>query len=501
MIRRCVPLHYKEFGMSNDNKNTLFKTLHKVLKIITFPIYIVFYALKKLIQKSRISLRLSFSLVHLKIVIRILGLISVLMLFAYGTHKLYFIYDNYKQITEHINTDIKIEHEVLKNILGDKHHAAVYDENKKFLFSTSFISTNGAGRQGYSPTIYEYKKFFSFDVIDNKYFFILDKEATVDNKIFFLNIYSDITAEIVDIFKLLKIILLVDAIGIIYAIVLSFASGRNIFLPISEMTEAAKTISEKNMNVRLNVSSSKSELKDLARTFNEMMDRIEDGYNRQKQFVSDASHELRTPIAVLQGYVDMLNRWGKNDKEVLQESIDAIKNEAENMKDLVEKLLFLARNDRGTLILQKEDFNLTSLLEETIRETTIIDKKHKLNFNIQRNVNIYADRNSIKQAIRIFLDNAMKYTPKDGIIEINLSAEKKDVIIEILDTGIGMTEEEMQHMFDRFYRSDKSRKREKGGHGLGLSIAKIIILSHGGKINVKSKPSVGTNIRLILPKR
>ena len=195
----------------------------------------------------------------------------------------------------------------------------------------------------------------------------------------------------------------------------------------------------------------------------------------------------------------MLNRWGKNDKEVLQESIDAIKNESENMKDLVEQLLFLARNDRGTLILEKEKFSLTALLEETIKDTVIIDKKHKLSSNIPKGINIYADRNRIKQAIRIFLDNAMKYTPENKAININLAVEKKYAVIEIIDTGIGMTEEEMRHIFDRFYRSDKSRKREKGGHGLGLSIAKIIILSHGGKINVRSKPSVGTNIRIIMP--
>jgi len=423
---------------------------------------------------------------HLKIVLRTLILTGLLISLAYGTYRIYFVYENYKTITEYIIANGKIEYETLKEISGDKNNVVVYDENKNFLFSTGSIS-------------YEHKRIFHFAMIDNKHFVILDTKFTINDQVFFLNIYSDITTEIKDILDILKIILLVNAVGIIYALILSFISGRNVFSPISEMTEAAKSISEKNMNVRLNVSGSKSELKDLARTFNEMMDRIEDGYNRQKQFVSDASHELRTPIAVLQGYVDMLNRWGKNDKEVLQESIDAIKNESENMKDLVEKLLFLARNDRGTLILQKEKFSLTSLLEETIKETVIIDKKHKLSFSIGRGINIYADRNRIKQAIRIFLDNAMKYTPENGTINVNLIVEKKYAVIEIIDSGVGMSEEEMKHIFDRFFRSDKSRKRDNGGHGLGLSIAKIIILSHSGKINVKSKPSIGTKMRIILP--
>jgi len=487
--------------MNHGNKNVFIRVLQQIFRIITFPLYIAFYGIKKLVLRSKISLRLSLSFLHLKIVVKTLILTSILMFLAYGAYSFYFIFDNYQAVAQQINISKKLEAEALKNVLGTKNHAAIFDENKKLLFSTQPIPNNNQENTEYGPVgyKYKYKSFLSFDIVNDKYFIILDMKASINDKIFYVNIYSDITSEIADIYKISIILLSVNIIGFLYAFVLSFSSGKNILLPISEMTETVRSISEKNMNVRLNVSSSKKELKDLARTFNEMMDRIEDGYNRQKQFVSDASHELRTPIAVIQGYVDMLNRWGKDDKEVLQEAIDAIKNETENMKDLVEKLLFLARNDKGTLILQKEKFNLTSLLEETIKETTIIDKNHKLFFNIQEEVNIYADRNRIKQAIRIFLDNAIKYTPEEGTININLYVEKKDAVIEVTDTGIGMTEEEMKHIFDRFYRSDKSRKKYKGGHGLGLSIAKIIILSHGGKIKVRSKPSKGTSVQIILP--
>lgn len=485
--------------MNHSNKNALLRVLQQIFRIITFPFYIVFYAIKKLVLRSRISLRLSLSFLHFKIVIKTLVLIGVLTFFTYGAYKFYFIYDNYKTVAQQIETSQKVEPEALENILGTKNHAIVFDVDKKFLFSIPSIPANNRENTKYDPAYYDYKKFLSFDKINDKYYIVLDMKAFINNKIFYVNIYSDITSEIIDIYKLIKIFLLVNFIGILYAFVLSFSSGENILLPIREMTEAVRSISEKNMNIRLNVSSSKKELKDLARTFNEMMDRIEDGYNRQRQFVSDASHELRTPIAVIQGYVDMLNRWGKDDKEVLQEAIGAIKNETENMKDLVEKLLFLARNDKGTLILQKEKFNLSSLLEETIKETTIIDKNHKLFFNIRKDINIYADRNRIKQAIRIFLDNATKYTPEGGIININLYTERNNAVIEVADTGIGMTEEEMKHIFDRFYRSDKSRKKYKGGHGLGLSIAKIIILSHRGKIKVRSKPTEGTIVQVILP--
>ncbi len=482
--------------MSDYRRNLFSKILSGIVKIITFPIYAIFYAVRKLLEKSRFSIRVSLSLMHLKIVFKTLLLTSILISSIYGIYRMYFVFEYYNLVIENIISSQKIEYKMLKGITGDKHYIVVYDKDKEFLFSTdSTDSTNSTGLF----EEYKHKDIINFTTADNRNFIILDRKISLYGTDYFINIYTDLTDEIKDILYLLKIILLVNTGGIIFAFILSIIIGRNVFLPIKEMTEAAKSISDQNMNVRLNVTGSKNELKDLAKTFNEMMDRIEDGYNRQKQFVSDASHELRTPIAVLQGYIDMLDRWGKNDKEILQESIDAIKNESENMKDLLEKLLFIARNDRGTLALQKEKFSLTGLVEEIVKETEIIDKSHELNCNIENRIYIYADRNTIKQALRIFLDNAIKYTPKSGRITINLTTEKKYASIEIIDTGIGMSEEEMKHAFDRFYRSDKSRKREKGGHGLGLSIAKIIILSHRGKINVKSKPSEGTKVKVLLP--
>ena len=274
--------------------------------------------------------------------------------------------------------------------------------------------------------------------------------------------------------------------------------GRGLFQPIKEMTQTVKDISAKNLNLRLNVSGAKDELKELALTFNEMMNRIEDNYNRQKQFVSDASHELRTPIAVIQGYTNMLDRWGKNDKEVLQESIDAIKNESENMKELIDKLLFLARHDKDTFVLQKEDFSLSEILHEIARETQIIDSSHKISFHIKQEARLFADKNCIKQAIRIFLDNAMKFTPPGGEITVTLSNEGEFKAISIKDTGIGMSKEELKHIFDRFYQSEQSRTKEKGGHGLGLAIAKIIILGHQGKIRVRSKVNGGSEFTILL---
>ena len=313
-----------------------------------------------------------------------------------------------------------------------------------------------------------------------------------------LVIYSDITSEIAEVIDISKIILIVFAIVLFFSMISVILSGRGIFQPIREMTQTVKDVSEKNLNLRLNVSGSKNELKELALTFNEMMNRIEDNYNRQKQFVSDASHELRTPIAVIQGYVVMLDRWGKNDAEILKESIAAIKNEAENMNELIDKLLFIARHDNSTFLFEKEEFSLTEMLLEIVKETQIIDTTHKISSNISQEVSLYADKNRMKQAIRILIDNAIKYTPEDGEITVSLGKESNYTAISIKDTGIGMTKEELKHIFDRFYRSDQSRTKEKGGHGLGLAIAKIIIAGHNGKIKVKSKVGEGSEFIILL---
>ena len=138
------------------------------------------------------------------------------------------------------------------------------------------------------------------------------------------------------------------------------------------------------------------------------------------------------------------------------------------------------------------------MLLEIAKETQIIDGTHKMNFDINKEVSLYADKNRIKQAVRIFIDNAIKYTPADGEITISLGVENNCNAISIKDTGIGMTKEELRHIFDRFYRSDQSRTKVKGGHGLGLAIAKIIILGHNGQIKVKSKVGEGTEFILLL---
>ncbi|MFZ5596002.1 MAG: sensor histidine kinase [Bacillota bacterium] len=290
-----------------------------------------------------------------------------------------------------------------------------------------------------------------------------------------------------------------NVFGIISIIFFGSRAGRKLLAPIKVMTKTVKEISINALDKRLDVSGSKDELKDLAKTFNEMLNRIQKSVEQQNQFVSDASHELRTPIAVVQGYADLLDRWGKDDPRVLGESIEAIKSEGESMRSLVEKLLFLARGDRNAQRVEKTDFALSEVVNEILKETRLIDKSHSILNDKNEEIVIHADQKLIKEAIRIFMDNSIKFTPAGGTIKLNSYLKNKRAVISIEDSGIGISREALPHIFNRFYRADESRTKASGGTGLGLSIAKWIIDSHGGKIDVWSEINAGTVVRVELP--
>lgn len=244
-----------------------------------------------------------------------------------------------------------------------------------------------------------------------------------------------------------------------------------------------------------------ADLKGLEDAINSLLLRARESSEQQIRFVSDASHELRTPIAVIKGYTDMLGRWGKDDETILDESISAIKTETEHMNRLVEQLLFLARGDSGRTKLKIEQFSLSDVVREVCEESIMIDSAHKWTVSAENEVIAYGDVALLKQAIRILSDNAKKYTPEGGTIILRARYDNAVPTAVVQDSGIGISESDMTHVFDRFYRSDPARVREKGGTGLGLSIAKWIVDRHGGYFEVLSSENMGTRITIRLPER
>ena len=295
-------------------------------------------------------------------------------------------------------------------------------------------------------------------------------------------------------------ILLADLIRTLYFVRHNQRLNRRVLAPIRDITSIAATLSENNLSNRINIAGTQNELKDLANVINRMLDRIELSYNSQKQFVSDASHELRTPISVIRGYTDMLRRWGKDDPAVLEEAISAISQETEGMKELVESLLFLARHDKKTLMMEISSFDPAELTAEVQKEEAMVHTEHTFTVSRADAMQISADRGMVKQVLRILCDNAVKYSPAGS--EVTLSCQQDPggkCVLSVADRGQGISREDLPKIFDRFYRSDKARKSDNGGHGLGLSIARIIVVAHDGKISVRSKPGEGTVFSVALP--
>ena len=259
-------------------------------------------------------------------------------------------------------------------------------------------------------------------------------------------------------------------------------------------------INAKHLDSCIDLPATQKELRSLAQAINAMLDRINKAYSAQMRFVSDASHELRTPIAVIQGYAALLDRWGKDDPEALQESIQAIRSEAKSMENLVEQLLFLARGDNDTQPVKRTHFDLTALAGEVLREEEMI---HEDRLFLPRwgeePVPIYADQRLIKQVMRILMDNSVKYSAPDSRIYLRVMELEGHARVTVQDEGMGISPEGIPHIFDRFYRTDQSRDRKTGGTGLGLAIAKWIIDRHGGWFEVVSREGVGTRISFLLP--
>ncbi len=330
---------------------------------------------------------------------------------------------------------------------------------------------------------------------------LLNKKVMIGNREIYVQLGLDMKTTSDFLGVMYQSLLGINIIGILISILSGIYLTKRILRPIEAISRTARNISINDLSQRIDTSGPNDELKELARTINSMVDRLERSVEKQKQFISDASHELRTPIAVIQGYTRMLERWGKKDPAILDESIDAIGIEAENMRRLFEQLLALAQADSGQKPPEYELFSLKPLLEDTIRDFQLIAPGHHIDILNTPENELYADRTAIQQLLRILLDNCVKYTPEDGAITVNVHEANGQTLIDICDTGVGIAAEDIPHIFDRFYRSEKSRSKKMGGTGLGLSIAKWITEIHGGVITVSSELGVGTTVRIALPTR
>ena len=295
------------------------------------------------------------------------------------------------------------------------------------------------------------------------------------------------------------------ALMIAVPLTLLAAGGGGVFLarralkPVDEMTRKARSIEERDLSQRLEVRT-RDELGRLAATLNAMIARLEKAFGRQRQFTSDASHELRAPLAVIEAE-STLTLQRKRAASEYRQSLETIAQEAARMSLIIDQLLSLARADSEKEPLSFEELNLGELLKESSSDLEVLCRHKGLDLQLAQvdDSVVKGDRLRLRVLFLNLLDNAIRYTPGGGTVSVSLRREGQMAVVSISDTGPGIPAADLPHIFERFYRVDKARSRTEGGSGLGLSIAQYIAEVHGGRIEAESEPGKGSTFRVWLP--
>lgn len=278
-----------------------------------------------------------------------------------------------------------------------------------------------------------------------------------------------------------------------------FLAGRAL-RPVEAITQAAERIAGGDLTQRLSVSTAQDEIGRLAGTFNAMIGRLEASFQQVRQFTSDASHELRTPLTVLKGETELALRRPRSADDyrlVLESSLE----EVDRMSRIVDELLFLSRADLGEIKMESRPVRLDHLFDDLKRQAEVLGHEQAVHIvtGPSEPVTIAGDDMRLRELLLNLLDNAIKYSPRGGRVEMNLVKQNGAARLSISDHGIGMSREEQAHIFDRFYRTDAARAHTKKGTGLGLAICKWIVDAHHGTIDVQSEPGKGSVFTVILP--
>lgn len=313
-----------------------------------------------------------------------------------------------------------------------------------------------------------------------------------------------IAVRLTDLEKLLKLIaqilVLTALLGMFIGSLLIYRLTRSNLRPLFAITDATERIkNSSDLKQQIPVPKGPRELVNLSETLNNMLSQLEEQFEREKSFTANASHELRTPLTALRGHLKILKRWGKNDPKVLNESIEAMDQEGERMQRLIIQLLAMARSDGRVRSRNEKPFDLSEVVKSAIPSEALHHKKIGLNTDLLTPALVKGDAEQLREVIIILLDNAIKYTESGGNIEIRIREQAGTVRLDVCDTGIGIPNEDLSRIFERFYRVDKARSENTGGTGLGLALARQLVERQGGKITVKSELGKGSVFTVYLP--
>jgi heavy metal sensor kinase len=280
--------------------------------------------------------------------------------------------------------------------------------------------------------------------------------------------------------------------------------SRRALEPVDQITRTAGEIGAHNLSERLPIRKAGDELDRLSTTLNLMFARLEAAFHQITQFTADASHELRTPVAIIRTTAELARNKPRSPEEY-KKALDGILTESERTSRLIEDLLLLARADAGADNMAQEPTSLAECLRDAVAEVRVL-AEHKgvgLEAAEPAECTVKGDQQAIRRLLLILLDNAIKYTPAGGKVAVHLnlenSAQRPAAVVEVRDTGVGISADDLQHIFERFYRAAKDRSRNTGGAGLGLSIARWIAEKHGGEVWAESSPETGSVFRVRLP--
>ena len=335
--------------------------------------------------------------------------------------------------------------------------------------------------------------------IENNKYFVFKVSREIKNYKFNIYTLKNITQEN-QIYKRLEyLVILFTIIGVVITIIVSKVMSRRILKPINNVIKTAKSISTDDLSKRIEIPKEEDELQNLTLIINEMLDRLETSFENQTKFVSDASHELRTPLAIIKGYAEIIRNRGTADIDIFVESIDSIISETDNMRNLIQKLLFLAKGEITKINTKFIDIDANEMVQQIHSDTVVSTKSHNFHLEMGENYKIKGDETLLQQAIRALIENATKYSEPHTNIYIKSVIKDGFGRISIRDEGVGISDEDAKRIFDRFYRVDLSRTKATGGTGLGLAIVKRIVEIHNGKIEIDSKINEGTEISIVLP--
>jgi heavy metal sensor kinase len=295
------------------------------------------------------------------------------------------------------------------------------------------------------------------------------------------------------------IILLTLPIAVAISLAIGYVIAGRVLAPITTITRKAEEISAENLSERLPIGETDDEFNRLATVFNQTFARIEDSFDRLRRFTADASHELRTPLAAIRSIGETAMHTPEEQLNS-RETIGSILEESDRLRQLVDALLTLSRADAGEIGARREAVDLAELARDTVDLMNVLAEEKHQSISITTHGTAIAkvDRASVRQAITNLLDNAIKYSPAESDILISIGVTNhNEAFVEIADSGIGIPEQDIQRIFDRFYRVDKGRSREVGGAGLGLSIAKWAVEINGGRIEVESTCNQGSIFRVV----